>query len=193
MCIFIFSPSFVGSVDGISAFVSRDMILRTPLTTANRGDPHPRQGPSSPPLFSPSEPHRSSRPGSVSSSEGGRSSTYISFYRWTPLEVVGRKTKNFYTIKVIPEIPGFSSMTKHSETARISTFHSTPLPSHLFTIWYVVIKLFSSFVNQALPELSSSLWMRYINFSLQLPCSMTFLCMSEHVFYTFFFILRPLP
>lgn len=75
-----FLPSFVVSVDDISAFVSRDMILRTPLTTDNRGDAHLRQGPRSPPLFSPSEPHRRSRPGSVSSSEGGRSSTSKSHF-----------------------------------------------------------------------------------------------------------------
>eukprot|EP00066_Takifugu_rubripes_P024011 XP_011613277.1 PREDICTED: lisH domain-containing protein ARMC9 isoform X2 [Takifugu rubripes] len=60
------------SVDGISAFVSRDMIIRTPLTTADRGD---ARGLSPSPRFSPSEPHRSSRPGSTSSSEGGHSST----------------------------------------------------------------------------------------------------------------------
>lgn len=87
----LYSPFlFVVSVDGISAFVSRDMILRTPLTTANRGDALLNQGPSSSPRFSPSEPHRSSRPGSVSSSEGGRSSTSrcILFYRRSPLYVV---------------------------------------------------------------------------------------------------------
>lgn len=64
-------PSFL-SVYGISAFVSRDMIVRTPLTTADRGD---ARGLSPSPRFSPSEPHRSSRPGSTSSSEGGHSST----------------------------------------------------------------------------------------------------------------------
>lgn len=106
-------PSFV-SVDGISAFVSRDMILRTPLTTADRGD---ARGLSPSPRFSPSEPHQRSRPGSTCSSEGGHSSTSKHVFkeiRWNCWDV-SRKAETFYTIKFDKKI---------CEAARISTIIS---------------------------------------------------------------------